>query len=454
VPAVPRLHLAAAYPLAEANASEAATRPALLAVRRQSSVPPDAPKNRSAAGLKVQAQLGLWTLARSFEDPLVPSPQWGRARARAQAVLDAGGADGSDSEVALPASLPPGLEAEAWAAVIYARKFGPRHSASAGSGQSLFGRFAGFLQSGDAFDWGFLAMTLSLLGFMDVTILQQLPETLRTHVLLLTFWLLVAVAYGVEVWCRVGPEGGLAWMTGYFMELVFSVDNIFVVYLLFTSLETPRRLTQKALFVALLGSLAARPLLLCGLAPLLVTLRLVPYALGLWFIYCGTRQLVARGDDGDVTQTTVVTVLRRLLGRRLCEFYDEESEAVFVRAKSQMGMSLLGVTMLCLFAANTVTSVDVAMAKAEAVPNGCISFSSSAIALFAARALFFVARDVFMRCSLSQYGVGLVLLFVGAEALVAQTVYVSALASAAVVASIMVLMAAASCISDSLKTVF
>jgi len=150
-----------------------------------------------------------------------------------------------------------------------------------------------------------------------------------------------------------------------------------------------------------------------------------------------------------VTQNAVVRGTRWMLGpRRFCEFYDEEGEAVFVVASqktAETGVSLLGVTVLCLFTANAVLSVDVAMAKAEAVPNGLISFSSSAIALFTVRALFFVSRDIFQHYRLSQYGVGLALLFVGAEALVARTVYVSALGSAVVVASIMALSAAASC---------
>lgn len=380
---------------------------------------------------------GVW-VPLSLEDPLVPHAEW---RAPAEAKADFAARAALDEKLA-------NFEAQALASVVSARKFGPHPGLGSGGGQPVLQRAQAFLESGSVFDWTFLAVALTLLGFMDVTILQQLPETARTHVLLLTFWLLVAVAFGVEVWCRLGPQGGVAWISGYLLEVVFSIDNVFVIHLLFCSLETPRRLTQKALFVASLGTLAARPFLLVGMAPALERLCLIPFALGLWFIYCGARCLAARDDESDVTRTLVVRGLRRLLGARLCTFYDEESEAVFVAAKSQVGMSLLGVAMLSLFTASTVLSVDVALAKMEAVPNGYISFSSTAIAMFAVRALFFVARDIFARFGLSKYGVGLVLLFVGVEALMSRIVYVSALVSVAVAVTIMALAAAASCVGD------
>ena len=109
-----------------------------------------------------------------------------------------------------------------------------------------------------------------------------------------------------------------------------------------------------------------------------------------------------------MTQAAAVCGLRWLLGpRRLREFYDEDGEAVFVKTKQETGVSLLGVVMLCLLGASAALSLDVAAAKAEAVPTGFLGFSSSAIALFIVRALFFVARDIFGRCRFSKYGVGL-----------------------------------------------
>merc|ERR1719507_2486323 len=134
---------------------------------------------------------------------------------------------------------------------------------------------------------------------MDVTVLQHLPETNRTNLVLLIFWLLLGTAVAAEVWLRKGPRDGLLWLEGYALEIIFSVDRIVVTCLILTTLETPRRLMAKALFIGILGSMAIRWCFLLGLAPMLDRLQVVPYAVGLWLVYSGTQHLVTREDSED-----------------------------------------------------------------------------------------------------------------------------------------------------------
>mmetsp|Transcript_86022 Transcript_86022/g.200009 ORF Transcript_86022/g.200009 Transcript_86022/m.200009 type:complete len:470 (+) Transcript_86022:135-1544(+) len=332
----------------------------------------------------------------------------------------------------------PAYETEAWATVMYARKLGPhRHMPSS---EHLSANVHALLHSASAVDWYFLTLVLVVIIAMDVAIFQHLPETARTHVVLLFFWLLVAVVFCVEVWLRLGPEAGVIWTTGYVLELIFSVDNILVVHLIFCTFETPRRLMSKALFLGLLSSITFRIAFVVGLATTLDKLKVVPYCLGLWLIYCGTRQVSLQEEEtADVTQTAIVRGFRSLLGERLCEFYDEEGEALIAVNKGKHGMTLLGVVVLCLLVANFFLGFDIVLTKAEELPNAYLSFSSSALATFATRAMFFAMRDVFSRFCYARYGIGLALLFMGAETLLSHAVYVNALMSFAVIAVIVAL---------------
>jgi len=284
-----------------------------------------------------------------------------------------------------------------------------------------------------------LTTVLAVIIAMDVAILQQLPETSRTHVVLLLFWVMVAIVFCVEIWLRLGPQAGVVWITGYVLEVIFSVDNIFVIHLLFCSFETPRRLMTKALFIGLLSSIAFRFAFLLGLANTLDRLVVVPYVLGLWLIYCGTKQVTVHEDETvDVTQTTIVRTLRRFIGDRLGEFYDEEGEALIAEQKGKYCMTLLGVLVLCLLSVDFFLAFDVMLYKAEELPNPYLSLSSSALAMFTIRAIFFAARDVFSRFGIVRYGIGLVLLFMGAETLLCRAIYVNALMSCVIIAAIVV----------------
>lgn len=319
--------------------------------------------------------------------------------------------------------------------LAYARKGGPHAWLPPGASQDdgLQVGLKRMLASAPNMDWYFLAVVLALLVVMDLVVLQQLPETARTHVILLFFWILVAVACCMEVWLRLGPQAGLGWLTGYLLEVVFSIDNVFVFHLTFCTFETPRRLTAKAMFMGLIGSILFRFVFFFGLASMLDRLVVIPYILGTCLMYSGMKQVTSRDDElVDVTQTAPVRGFRNLLGERLGEFYDEEKEAMLAVSGKKLRITLLGVVVACLLFANFALAVDVTLTKAELFPNAYLNFFSSAIAMFAIRALFFVARDVFNRFTFAKYGVGLVLVFAGAEMLLARAVYVNALMSVAV----------------------
>lgn len=341
-----------------------------------------------------------------------------------------------------------------WARLLAARKGGPHHAAATAWQQQEvqeqqhkeqqkgtgFHRLAGAQGSANVADWYYLLAVLGLFLAMDVTVLQNLPDTTHTNLVLLVFWYLVGITLAAEVWLRRGPRDGMDWITGYLTEVIFSVDQVFVLNLIFWALATPQRLLAKAMFITLIGNLACRGFMLLGLAPALERLRVVPYGLGLWLLYCGVRQVAGREGEGDVTQNSVVRTFRGILGSHFGEYYDEEDEAIFAAHKNRYCVTLLGVALLCSSAAGLVLSLDVAMLKRELLPDMFLDFSSAAVAAFATRALFFVVRDQI--AGLEKYSLGMVLLFLGAEALVGRTIYVSAILSSFMVAFIVVVSAA------------
>lgn len=335
---------------------------------------------------------------------------------------------------------------QSWAALRSARRYGPhQHEPKAGGPISISDALKTMLDSAASIDWYFLAVVLFILAAMDLAVLQQLPETARAHFVLLCFWMLVAGSFCIEVWVRMGPQAGVAWMTGYALEIIYSLDTVLVVHVIFCALETPRRLMAKALFVGIISAILFRFLFALGLASALDGLGVVPGLLGIVLTFCGVRQLAAREDDGiDVTQTVFVRGFRFLLGDRLGEFYDEEGEGLFAVSKGRVCVTLLGVVIFSLVTVNFAFAFDVVLTKAEELPNAYIDFSSSTLALFAVRALFFAARDLLGRCQVVNHGIGLALLFMGVETLLSHAINVNAIFSCLVPIGIVALAAALS----------
>eukprot|EP00434_Breviolum_minutum_P031855 symbB.v1.2.028172.t4/scaffold2961.1/size66437/4 len=292
---------------------------------------------------------------------------------------------------------------------------------------------------------------------VDTLLLQNLPESRRSHVCVLLIWLAVTLACCVEVWVCAGAAAGTTWLFGYLMELLYSADHVFVMQLVFSSLDTPHRLMPKAaccravqlslscvaehvqaLYIAMISSMAFR---LVGFLYAPVNSRCCSWILGTGLVYAGISRLSFQRLEqcADVTESAVVRFLRCILGDRLGEFYDEEGEAILVEVKGKYRLSLLGVVLLCLFVVNFLLSFDVVLAKSEMFNDVFLNFSSSILALFAIRSLFFVVRDFFNLSSITRSTLALVLLLMGLEMLAGPTIYVSAFTSCLVFSSMLAL---------------
>ncbi|OLQ05039.1 hypothetical protein AK812_SmicGene11804 [Symbiodinium microadriaticum] len=275
---------------------------------------------------------------------------------------------------------------------------------------------------------------------IDAVLLQNMPESRRSHASVLFIWLAVAVACCVEVWVCAGATAGVSWLSGYLMELLYSADHVFVMQLVFSSLDTPHRLMSKALYVSMISTMTFRFLgFVCGvhwITP--VAIRASSWMLGFGLVYAGICRLGSI-SHGGVSECMVLRLLRSLMGERLAEFYDEEGEAWLVEVKGKVRMTLLGVVLICLVSLNFALNFDVVLAKSEASQDAFLNFSSSALALFAIRSLFFVVRDFFNMSNLTRSTFAVVLLLMGLEMLGGHAVYVSALISIVVFACMLVL---------------
>lgn len=328
-------------------------------------------------------------------------------------------------------------QTEAFDHLLAARKFGPHpHQSQLKAASSDYQGVASLFRG--ATEWCFLAVVMVMLLTMDTLLLQNLPESRRSHVCVLLIWLAVTLACCVEVWVCAGAAAGTTWLFGYLMELLYSADHVFVMQLVFSSLDTPHRLMPKALYIAMISSMAFR---LVGFLYAPVNSRCCSWILGTGLVYAGISRLSFQRLEQctDVTESVVVRFLRCILGDRLGEFYDEEGEAILVEVKGKYRLSLLGVVLLCLFVVNFLLSFDVVLAKSEMFNDVFLNFSSSILALFAIRSLFFVVRDFFNLSSITRSTLALVLLLMGLEMLAGPTIYVSAFTSCLVFSSMLAL---------------
>lgn len=274
-------------------------------------------------------------------------------------------------------------------------------------------------------DWVILAISCAVLCFMDVVVLQRFPDTFRVHLLCIVFWIVIAAFYDVIVWRRMGKQKAIEWISGYVLEWMLSMDNLFVFHLIFKTYKTPSSQVHKAVFVGVLGAVFMRLLFFMVVSTLLRLSRWIRFPFGILLIYSGIQ--AARGDDDDeeIQDTFMIKGLKWVLGDRFTGAYDAAGS--FFTWDKSMGVrvTLLLMVTICLEATDILFAVDSVTAKVAQIPDQYIAFSSSVIAMYGLRAMFFVVQDLVEAFDLLQYGLCLILVFIGLELMFARYLHLA-----------------------------
>lgn len=168
----------------------------------------------------------------------------------------------------------------------------------------------------DAWLWLlFLGIVVVLLA-LDLGVLHRKEREIgiAESLALSAGYIAVALAFGTWIWQSQGRESGLAWMTGYMVEKTLSLDNVFVISLIFASLAIPRAYQHRVLFWGILGVIVLRGIMIGFGTALVSNFAWVLYLFGAFLVFTGLKMLVVKSDGhADPTHGPVMGWLRRRL---------------------------------------------------------------------------------------------------------------------------------------------
>lgn len=283
--------------------------------------------------------------------------------------------------------------------------------------------FWSFLVSVEVFDWFLLAVAFATFFCMYCHMLHW-PSTSQYHWLGLLVWLGLAFAYFVLIDLRQGAEAGISWMNGYFLEMIFMTENVFVFHMVVKAFRSPVESTESALFVVTMCQVFIQMVFYMGLAPWLRSLKVLPYILGSWLVYMGAHS-ATQGDheELDFDESLMGRWSRACFGGRVLNSGWQDHDLVKVR-NGRWYVTRCGLLVVWLLVADALLEIDVTLAKIEDVPNQYLAFSSSVLATFAVPEVYFIAQDIFTRFKGLKYGISCVLVIFGIEMLLRDVVAV------------------------------
>ena len=264
----------------------------------------------------------------------------------------------------------------------------------------------------------FIGIVVSLLAF-DLGVLHKDDHEIgvRESLLLSAGYIGVALAFGAGVWWYMGAQSGMDYYTGFMIEKSLSMDNVFVIALIFTYFAIPRQYQHRVLFWGILGVIVLRAFMIGLGATLVSQFSWVLYLFGAFLIFTGIKMWVIADHVPDIANNPLLKFLKRHMrvtdGLRGNAFWVQEPDPTsgkVVRFATPLFLALVLVEFVDL-----VFAVDSVPAIFAITTDPFIVYASNIFAILGLRALYFALAAMIHRFKYLKYALALVLVFIGAK---------------------------------------
>lgn len=279
----------------------------------------------------------------------------------------------------------------------------------------------GSLMGKPAWMWaGFFAVILFLIVF-DLGLLQRknrgkeigIKQSLRLSL----FYITMGLVFGCFVWHELGAENGSDYFTGFIIEKSLSLDNIFVISLIFSYFKIPREYQYRVLFWGVIGVILLRGLLIGLGTQLIENFHGVMYLFGAFLIYTGVKMLTHDDEETNVEDNRVV----KFIQRHLHVTSELHGSKFFVRLKDANTGKLksfatpLFMTLVVVECVDLIFAMDSVPAIFAISTDEYVIFTSNVFAILGLRALYFALSAMLHRFKYLNYSLSIVLIFIGAK---------------------------------------
>jgi tellurite resistance protein TerC len=227
-------------------------------------------------------------------------------------------------------------------------------------------------------------------------------------------WMVVGIAFGLVVLALLGSAEAGSYWSGFLMEKALSLDNVFVIAVLLSTFAVPEALKSDVLTFGIAVALMLRTVFIVAGVALLERFHPVLYVMGALLIFTGIRLVIADDTGEDFAEGRTMRLLRRVLpvGK---EF---RGRKILGRENGAMVATPLLAALLAVALADVIFAIDSIPAVLAITTDTFLVFAANAFALLGLRALYFLLDGMAQKFAYLHYGLGALLVFVGAKMLV------------------------------------
>ena len=244
------------------------------------------------------------------------------------------------------------------------------------------------------------------------------------------FWFAIKDTTGSSA---IANEKSLEFLTGYLIEKSLAVDNIFVFLLIFTYFAVPAAYQKRVLMIGIVGAIVLRTVMILVGGWLISEFHWVLYVFGAFLVLTGLKMWWAAGQEPSLDDNPALKLLRKVLP--VSKNFDGEKFWTVENGK-RIATPLLMV--ICLVGlTDVIFAVDSIPAIFAITKDPFIVLTSNVFAILGLRAMFFLLQAAASRFHLLNYGLAVILVFIGTKMLLIDVFKIPVAVSLGVVLSIL-----------------
>lgn len=254
------------------------------------------------------------------------------------------------------------------------------------------------------------------------------------------FWVSLAMAFNGWIWFSYGHKPALDFFVGYIIEKSLSIDNLFVILMIFTYFKTPSQYKHRLLFWGVLGAFIMRLIFILVGIQLIEKFDWLFYVMGAFLIFTGAKFVLEKDKEVTPDQNPAI----KFLGKFFPITTKYHGKKFFI---IENGKRVATPMLLCLIVIETtdlIFAVDSIPAIFAITTDPFIVMSSNFFAILGLRSLYFVLYRFFGYFRFLKFGLAAILIFIGIKLFILHWVHVPALASLGFIAAALTLSTVAS----------
>lgn len=261
---------------------------------------------------------------------------------------------------------------------------------------------------------GFIAFVLVMLA-LDLGVFHRKAHVVRPREagIWVAVWVTLALVFAAGLWRFESGSVALTFLTGYVIEQSLSVDNLFVMVVIFNYFRVPAVSLHRVLFYGILGALVMRGVFIGVGALLLARFGWILYVFGAMLLITGIRMMFKHDEEFDGENNNIVKLVRR----RVPMTTEYHGSKFFADVNGVRVATPLFLVLILVEFTDLIFAVDSIPAIFGITRDPFLVFTSNIFAILGLRSMFFLLAAVVERFYLLKYGLAIILSFIGVKML-------------------------------------